>query len=85
MMSKSVDFGTIVLEIIKCGANLDLVSEFFMIFSENLQTQISPNNPSHELPVFNSTQPHLARPMLWSLGVVVCPASATALWDPPLV
>ena len=59
MMSKSVDFGTIVLEIIKCGANL--VSEFFMIqiFKENLQTQISPNNPSHELSVLNSTQPHM--------------------------
>ena len=30
MVSDSADFGTIVLEIIKCGANL--VSEFFMIF-----------------------------------------------------
>ena len=32
MVSDSADFGTIVLEIIKCGANL--VSEFFMFFSK---------------------------------------------------
>ena len=32
MVSDPADFGTIVLEIIKCGANL--VSEFFMIFSK---------------------------------------------------
>ena len=31
----------------------------FHDFSENLQTQLSPNNPSRELSVFNSTQPHI--------------------------
>ena len=31
----------------------------FHDFSENLQTQLSPNNPSRELSVFNSTQPHM--------------------------
>ena len=31
----------------------------FHDFSENLQTQLSPNNPSRELSVFNSTQPQI--------------------------
>ena len=60
MCSDSVDIGTIVLEIIKCGANL--VSEFFSIFKPNYLQKIPAAYSldsielSHMLSVFKSAK-----------------------------
>ena len=57
MVSDPADFGTIVLEIIKCGANL--VSDFFMIFSKIFEVNyLHKMFPSSSL-FLNHTQPHM--------------------------
>ena len=69
MVSDSADFGTIVLEIIKCGTNL--VSEFFMIFSKIFELDYLHKN-SALYSAYSILLSHKCTPIVGAVSTGVC-------------